>query len=403
MREERVLFRIKRQFEQYKLYLIARELKWCLQNRIKHSEVVSLSSKGSSRGYVLLSYMNEAFLQGLNHPMLNTHLHYWQSIEMANAFTELGYSVDVIHYHDQKFLPQKQYSVVVDVRHNMERLAALLDKECIKIMHLDTAHILFHNAAEARRLLMLQQRRGVTLRPVRFEMPNLGIEYADCATTCGNEFTVGTFRYANKPIYRLPIPSQITCPWPANKDFGDSRKQFLWFASGGLVHKGLDLVLEAFVGMPDLQLTVCGPITEEPSFVSAYYKELYRTANIRTVGWLDIHSAQFMDLMRRCIGHVFTSCSEGGGACVIETMHAGLIPIVSYESSVDVWDFGIMLKSASIEDIQAAVRTIADMPVSELESRSRQAWAFARENHTREKFGQAFRKTLNTILATSGW
>ena len=61
----------------------------------------------------------------------------------------------------------------------------------MKIMHLDTAHILFHNAAEANRLLQLQGRRGVTLKVRRFEMPNLGIEHADYATATGNDFVVG--------------------------------------------------------------------------------------------------------------------------------------------------------------------------------------------------------------------
>jgi glycosyltransferase involved in cell wall biosynthesis len=291
---------------------------------------------------------------------------------------------------------------MVDTRYNFQRLSALLDKDCVKIMHIDTAHMLFHNAAEANRLLALQQRRGVTLRPIRFETPNLAIEHADCATACGNEFTIGTFRYAQKPIYRLPVPAGRPCPWPTAKDFEACRKSFFWFASHGMVHKGLDLVLEAFAEMPDCHLTICGPVEKEPEFVNVYRKELYHTPNVHLHGWLDIDSSQFTDVANQCIAHVYSTCSEGGGACVLETMHAGLIPVASYEASVDMHDFGVLLKSSSVKDIQEGVRTITTMPASELERRARRAWEYARENHTREKFAQAYRQTIRSILGSRG-
>jgi len=167
-----------------------------------------------------------------------------------------------------------------------------------------------------------------------------------------------------------------------------------------MVHKGLDLVLEAFAKMPGFHLTVCGPVEKEPAFIHAYRKELYHTPNIQMIGWLDKDSEQFRALADSCVGHVYTSCSEGGGACVIETMHMGLIPLVSYETSVDVHDFGVMLKSASIEDIQDGVRMIAEMPAGELERRARKAWEFARESHTRDKFAQEYRKAVDSILGS---
>ena len=109
--------------------------------------------------------------------------------------------------------------MVVDTRFNLQRLAPYLDSDCIKIFHCDTAHIVFHNAAEMRRTLELQERKGVTIPPNRLESPNLGPEFADYITTCGNEFTIGTYRYVKKPIYRLPITVEPLWPWPEDKDF----------------------------------------------------------------------------------------------------------------------------------------------------------------------------------------
>ena len=95
---------------------------------------------------------------------------------------------------------------------------------------------------------------------------------------------------------------------------------------------------------------------------------------------------------------IYPSCSEGGGGCVITCMHAAMIPIVSYESSVDVGDFGFVLKESTIDEIKREARRIAEMPVSECHDRSRRAWEFARKNHTRDKFALDYKNTIMTIL-----
>lgn len=393
--------RIKRSLDGWRLYRIAREIRNGVRRGLASSqqeEYVSLQPSGPSRGNVLLSYILDPFLlrPGANIP--NTHPIHTESLLMARTYLDLGYSVDVIHYLNQIFLPKKDYAILVDPRSNMQRLAPLLTPDCRKILHIDCTHVLFQNAAEANRLLALQQRRGATLSPRRFEWPNLGIEYADCAVCLGNESTVKTFQYANKPIYRVPVIALGHYPWPEGKDFEACRKRFLWFGSGGLVRKGLDLVLEAFAGMPDYHLTVCGPIHGDQDFEQAYHKELYETPNIETVGFVDTDGLRFRDICRNSVGIVYPSCSEGGGSGVITCMHAGLIPIVSYEASVDVHDFGMMLPDCSISQIQHSVQCIASLPGKQLEQMARDAWEHARANHTKEIYAKEYRKVIEKIL-----
>ena len=327
---------------------------------------VSLKPDGGSAGRVLLSYINDPFFLKPGEPVPIGHTHFWESREIANTFLELGYEVDVIRYSNRSFVPQEDYSLLIDSRFNLERLSGLLNSDCLRIMHADAAHCLFHNAAEARRLLELQQRRGVTLRPQRAMAHNLGIEHAHCLTILGNRFTIDTYRYADKPTYRVPVSTPVLYPWPDDKDFDRVRKNYMWFGSGGFVHKGLDLVLEAFAGMPDYHLTICGPIANplERDFVDAFRKELYETPNIHTVGWTDISSAEFVRLANGCAGLVYPSCSEGGGASVLSCMHAGMIPIVSYESSVDIEPaYGAVLENCSVDTIRSSVRAVSELLV----------------------------------------
>ncbi|MEM7555953.1 MAG: glycosyltransferase [Cyanobacteria bacterium P01_A01_bin.84] len=371
-----------------------------LQGRIERRRMVSLTPDKPAIGNVLISYLLHPFLLKPNEPVPNSHTHYWECLQISKTFLDMGYCVDVIRFDNDVFIPQKEYAFFIETRWNLQRSAAFLNKDCIKIFHADSAHLLFHNAAEAKRLLNLQERRKITLIPRRFELPNQAIEYADVTVVLGNKFTIDTYKYANKPIYRVPISAPVLYPWSEDKDFDTCRKNFLWFGSAGLVHKGLDLLLDAFSQMPDYHLTICGPISKESDFEKAFHKELYQTFNIHTVGWVDVSSQKFVEIINSCAAIIYPSCSEGGGGCVIGCMHAGLIPIVSYEASVDVSpDYGILLKDSSITEIKASVEKIANLSPQILKQMAKNSWKFVRENHTQERFAQIYQDTINQIAS----
>jgi glycosyltransferase involved in cell wall biosynthesis len=392
---------LKWHFKNHRLYVIANKVKKVLkQNKSLDRRVISLEPEGPSHGNVLLSYLAVPFLLKPGQDVRHDHTRYWESLQIAKTFLELGYHVDVIQWNNSTFMPLKDYAFFIDARTNLERVGHLLNKDCFKIMHIDTAHWLFHMTAQHQRLLALQQRKGITLSLRKTVDPNEGIEQADCATILGNEFTISTYRYANKPIYRVPISTTILYDWPVAKNFEACRKRFLWFGSGGMVHKGLDLVIEAFAEMPEYHLTICGPIHRERDFERAFHRELYQTPNIHTIGWVDISRPDFLEITNGCIGLIYPSCSEGQSGGVVTCLHAGLIPIISYESGVDVDDFGFLLKDCSVETIKESIRMVASLSTQELRERARQAWEFARANHTREKFADEYRKIVTGIISS---
>ena len=395
--------KLKRFFKNHPLGILAGEVKSFVFNAPRElnkleRRFISLKPEGTLRGHVLLCYENKAFLLKPGERVPNDHTNRWEALEIAKTFRELGYQVDVIGENNDRFMPAKEYSVFVGNRINFDRIAKALTGNCLKILHIDTAHWLFNNTAEHQRLLALQQRRHVTLPARRSLKPNFAIEYADCATLLGNDFTISTYRYANKTMYRLPISAPMTYDWPEDKNFERSRKHFLWFGSAGFVHKGLDLVLEAFAETPEYHLTICGPLGKEKEFTRAYREMLYELPNIHTEGWVDVSSSRFVEISKRCIALIYPSCSESGGGSVINCMHAGLIPIVSREASVDVDGFGFTLMKCSIEAIKRAVQIVAGLPSEELEARARSSWDYARTHHTREIFAREYRKAISEIF-----
>jgi glycosyltransferase involved in cell wall biosynthesis len=378
------------------------EIRRASSNQDKSSQIVSLHPSGRSVGNVLFSYNLYAFLlKQRNEPIPYDHSGRLAGLDMVQTYLDLNYSVDIIDFHDMEFIPIKEYSFFVDFYGNLERIAPLLNGDCKKINGIQTAHWIFNNSAEYKRLSELVQRRGVCLKARRQLIPHLAIDYADYGIIYGNDFTCSTYSYAQKPLYRIPNFSIIDFPWLEEKKFETCRKNFLWFANYGCVHKGLDMVLDAFAQMPECHLTVCGHVEREEDFVKAFYKELYNTPNIHTIGWVDISSPNFSEIINHCVGLIFPSCSEGQSGSVVTCLHAGLIPIISYESGVDIdEDFGIILRNCSVEAIKDSIRRISSKPAQELEQMSRSAWEFAKENYTREKHFEAYRKAVEAIMVT---
>ena len=364
-------------------------------------QVVSLNSKNGSKGNVLLSYRTEPFLPGYE-SLWTKHSLYAECYQMAKTFLDRGYNVDVIDWLNDRFIPRKNYSFFVDIYSNLERLRTHINEDCIKIYHIVRAHWLFQNKAEYDRINELKKRKGVVIKPRRQMAEKSTIEIADFVTALGNEFTMRTYSYVHKPIYRVPISSSTTYPWLENKDFGKCNKNFLWLGSEGLVHKGLDLVLEAFKEMPDYNLTVCGPIKDEKDFESLYIEELYHTPNINTIGWIDVTSDTFNEIRQTCLGLIYPSCSEGGGGCVVQCMHAGMIPVISNQSSVDVTeDYGVILKECSIGEIKSSVQNLSALSSQTLKEMSKNAWNIARNTYTKENFAKKYGEAIDEILEQS--
>jgi glycosyltransferase involved in cell wall biosynthesis len=130
---------------------------------------------------------------------------------------------------------------------------------------------------------------------------------------------------------------------------------FLWFGSCGLIHKGLDLLLDFFSKRQDLRLHICDPIKEESVFEKIYYKKLYETSNIITHGFVDIRSEKFIKILEDCSFLIFPSCSEGGGASVITAIgNGGLIPIINKETTIST-GYKIWIEDFTVEAIEKAV------------------------------------------------
>src|SRR5690349_16538193 len=126
-------------------YSLARKIRAILEEEQRAAKdpsrnVISFSPEGECRGQALVSYYIEPYLLDQSKPIPPEHPYfwhasYWECTEMVRSLVELGYGVDVISWRNNTFVPQKEYSIFIDVRQNMQRLAPLLPQDCLKIFH----------------------------------------------------------------------------------------------------------------------------------------------------------------------------------------------------------------------------------------------------------------------------
>lgn len=378
-------------FRLYKVYL--RKLEKKLLGRI------SIAPSGNRRGRALLSYVTHPFTITKEALARTPHTNPHECLIIAEILLERGFAVDVIDWTNSKFRPKKKYSIVIDVNQNLERLSGILAPSCAKIFYATGAYWRFQNEAEQKRLTELKVRRDCSLTPRRQMQPSKNIEFADYVTTLGNNFSKETYIFSGKKIINIPLLSTAEFSSPENKNFGTSKKCFVWIGGGGAVLKGLDLVLEAFAALPDHHLTVCGPVASEKDFTECYQKELYGTNNITVVGRIDVRNDTFRQIVEGAVGLVYASCSEGQAGSVITGLHAGLIPIVTRESGTDVEAFGVTLKTASVEEIKGAVQMISALTDAALRERAVAAWRYARTHHTKKIFRERYAAFIDKVLA----
>lgn len=362
--------------------------------------MVSVRSRADQKkGTALVAYMVKPFLLKDRTKVSSSHTHFVESLLMVNVLLEMGYDVDVIDFENNTFVPAKSYDIFLSVRKHFQRYAEMLGGDCMKVVHLDVSHWLYNNTVAVKRCHDVLKRKGVALDSYRRIEANKAIECADFATMLGNDYSMGTYAYSGKEIYPVPIPVRTGTSKP-DKDFDRIRKNFIWFGSQGLVHKGLDLVLEAFAEMPDYNLKVCGPIEEEPDFKKAFHRELYQSKNIQTIGWVDVTSEKFAEIANDTAALLYPSCAEGQCGAVVTCMTAGIIPVVSVESGINIApEYGRNLKGITVEAVKEAVKAIAALPSEDLRKMSENAAAYTAKNHTKEQYMRRLGEVLRDGLA----
>ena len=354
----------------------------------------------------MLVYLATPFLTPPESPWFLGHQNRRRCLLLAKLLDEFGYVVDVADSNDvrrKKFRARHRYDLILSARVEADYLRYTLQPGARKIFLATTMEHRNHNRNLQRRHEMLASRRGISV-PLRrqYSEQMTFAEMADAIVGVGNSESVLTWSQTSKAklySFNNHVHEVASLAATQDKDFTVASRNFLFMASGSQVQKGLDLLLEVFPRHPRLGLYVCSGFFREPEFCDCYHKELFETANIHPIGWIEVGGPGFHELAQKCAFVIAPSCSEGQVGSVAHCMAAGLIPLVTREAGIDTEDFGVTVADDSIDEIERVILELAAMSDGWLRERSRAARKAAQNSYSETEFFRRWREILGEVLA----
>lgn len=357
--------------------------------------------RGFRRKRALLSYLPVPVAADLRNEPTSRFSNEGIARAWPRVLNELGYSVDIINWDDVQFQAECDYDLVVlHGGRNFKQVYEPLKNKPALIHFLTGTYWHTNNANEDQRRQDFAKRHGVTAPRDR---------YISADEDIVNEAARGIIILGDESIRRTydkyPVVEKLNnASYPDDhfdrleKDYTSARKNFLFFAGAGNIHKGLDLTIEAFGNLTDEHLYI---MTVPDQVVTSTLADDLKRPNIHMIGEVPMRTPEFYDVVAKCAYLILPSCGEGQPGTVVEGMHQGLIPIVTRESGFSAEAYGgHILKDATIETIQKAVTTLSSLPASSVEQTARGVRQAAEREYTPKQFRKNLKESIIHIVGT---
>ncbi|EGQ9884109.1 TPA: glycosyltransferase [Vibrio vulnificus] len=359
-------------------------------------DLVNIFSSNLDRK-VLFSYSTYHFRNG-NYVK---HSNYSESLVIAKIFHSLGYKVDVVNNNRLTKLDLSSYDVIFG-----EGLPLYQALECetqaIKIYYGTGSHPFHCTQQSISRLIDFYRKKTFlatgSLRTNDYRW-GIAASLADSVICIGNEVTKKTFKEQGAlSVYTLD-PSfharDDALTIGQLKDFNVCRRSVLWFGSYGLLHKGLDLAVEAFRENPSWTLHICGYTDAEKDLLDA----IHLPENVVVHGFVNVFSEDFKRLCNDCGFVLLPSCSEGIATAVITAVANGaMIPLVTDESGFDTNGNGFKIE-LNAESIAKVLSMINELSSDTLKQMSLDVQIKTLRRYTIENYKNNMRRSLKEILS----
>lgn len=344
---------------------------------------------------VLLSYISSVFNK--DNSIKNHHTNFYKTYLFAEVLNELGYAVDVVDWTEVFNGDYNRYDAIIGLGESVEEAFKHVKKPTKIIWFGTGCNPFYSNPVTVNRVIDFHNKHGLYLiessRFIYKDWP-LQHEAADWIILHGNCFSKSTFRKNNIDVVKAPVYINHKSDFE-NKNWVNAKSNYLWFGSSGLIHKGLDLLIDTFTNRDDINLHICGNLESEKNFYNYYKKTINKCSNIYYHGEIDIKSLNYKNILENCAFVIFPSASEGGAASVITCMaNGGLIPITTKSADVDLTEYGIEIYQLSVEGIEDAISRSQELDTRDLINQSK----LIIENTSKKHTFECFKKNIHDIL-----
>jgi len=324
----------------------------------------------------------------------------WCWWAIGNAILNLGHDMIPLDWN-KPFIGQETFDGIFSIQH-LHGLKNAYDENTTKIIRLTMSDPYYHNEMVKKRTASINKRKGSNFAPARLldDFPDYYDDYAlaDAIFLNGNDYVRRTYpeKYWSKIIPMNTCAANIKYVEPVTSL--PDRKEFLYHAGGGAVHKGLDLVIDAFVRHPEWRLHITSNLKPETGFLAAYQKEL-NLPNITYYGWMVVQDVFFQQLLKRVYAFILPTCSEGQSPAVATCLTLGLYPIISRYTGIDLPEnCGIYIDDLTVDDVEEAVLKLIAMKDAEVLRQIKVCQSDALVKYSRETFVETVTGYLKEYL-----
>lgn len=349
-----------------------------------------------SQKTVLVSYLTSLFRVDESPARLGARPS--KSAAILRVFFERGYCVDVVDCRDEKnseFVKNKKYDVVFGLGEPFYH-ACKNNPMAKKMIYNAELHPDFSKSELQKRLNYFEERHGWrprSHRSYKYYKPH-HFDFVDIGILQGNDYTARAYDGKLDSLYTVSCAGLINSRYSGTggRKVYRTKKNFLWFGSKGAVHKGLDLVVEAFALLPDLNLYVCGLKKSEKQYIDT------SPSNINELGFVDVQSDEFLKLMDQCSYVVYPSCSEGMPTSVLTCMNHGMIPIITRETGISLNNYGEYILDVKVEALASLIRSVSEWDDVKVRGQHDRVYEFSVREYNLSSYKSQIHDVLNKVL-----
>lgn len=369
-------------------------IKNIIKKRIQEYDVIqNINYYKKDQKKVLISYMTIAYQPNFNNECIY-HTNMLELQQIIRWFIEKDYSIDLIDsladVLNYKNMLEKRYDVLFGFGKSFDYLKEI-QVDAKKVLYVTENDFDISHKSELQRIEYYKERTGKNVRLVRS-----GKYYKkDSFSNIDALITLGEPRVFEKysmDKYYLSPTGLKNCNYKfVDRNFDESKKNFLWFGSNGAIHKGLDLLLDAFKDINFATLHIFG--------LNKYDKKILKVKeqeNIKIYDKVNVQDDFFVEIVNKCSYIFMPSCSEAKSTAVLTCMRHGLIPIVTNTMGFNEYrEYVTIIDDFSIDNIKRMIKKSTEIDNEALSKYHKKVFDFSNKYFCLDRY----RKDINIILS----
>lgn len=342
---------------------------------------------------ILVSYMDYGrTAYSMRHAITHTNLQ--EMFQMIKVLIDMDFCIDVCDCNNPDAaleMPSDYYDYILGFG-DMFRLAKKRNPGAHTILYMTENPFAVSKAGEQQRNDYFYERTGRRIFFTRTgKFYHEGDEQLADAIIC-----LGEKKYFSNKIVKRIYPTAIRNNSYMNNDFIKRKStNFIVLGVKGFIHKGNDLLIEAFEKHPDWSLYMCGKEIEQEC--KKYRLKLPK--NVIDCGFVNIESPEFLELAQICTYVLLPSCSEGMSTGLLTGMRHGLIPVTTKGTGMDgLSGYCHYFEGYHLDQIEGKLSELADMDINDIEKLSNIVYEYANNEFIVENYAKNFRSALEDIM-----